>query len=75
LVVGLDTFKPVTAENPLDHRIHSEIYRVGQDVLDACRQSAPPLPAHSSPQRLSADSMVGPSCSSRVVMSGRSSTC
>ncbi|MBM3638445.1 MAG: tRNA preQ1(34) S-adenosylmethionine ribosyltransferase-isomerase QueA [Actinobacteria bacterium] len=36
LVVGLDTFKPVTAENPLDHRIHSEIYRVGQDVLDAC---------------------------------------
>ncbi|MFN5604328.1 MAG: S-adenosylmethionine:tRNA ribosyltransferase-isomerase, partial [Actinomycetes bacterium] len=36
LVVGLDTFKPVTAENPLEHRIHSEIYRVGQDVLDAC---------------------------------------
>lgn len=39
LVVGLDTFKPVTAENPLDHRIHSEIYRVGQDVLDACRSA------------------------------------
>jgi len=36
LVVGLDTFKPVTAENPLEHRIHSEMYRVGQDVLDAC---------------------------------------
>jgi S-adenosylmethionine:tRNA ribosyltransferase-isomerase len=29
----------VTAENPLDHRIHSEIYRVGQDVLDACRSA------------------------------------
>jgi S-adenosylmethionine:tRNA ribosyltransferase-isomerase len=39
LVVGLDTFKPVTAENPLDHRIHSEIYRVGQDVLDACKSA------------------------------------
>ena len=28
LVVGLDTFKPVTAENPLDHRIHTESYSV-----------------------------------------------
>ena len=39
LVVGLDTFKPVTADNPLEHRIHSEIYRVGQHVLDACNDA------------------------------------
>lgn len=35
LVVGLDTFKPVTAENPLDHRIHTESYSVPQETLDA----------------------------------------
>ncbi len=41
LVVGLDTFKPVTAENPLDHRIHTESYSVPaetlQKVADATR--------------------------------------
>ena len=35
LVVGLDTFKPVTAENPLEHRIHTESYSVPQETLDA----------------------------------------
>lgn len=35
LVVGLDTFKPVTAENPLDHQIHTEAYSVPQETLDA----------------------------------------
>jgi S-adenosylmethionine:tRNA ribosyltransferase-isomerase len=28
LVVGLDTFKPVEEDNPLDHRIHTERYSV-----------------------------------------------
>jgi S-adenosylmethionine:tRNA ribosyltransferase-isomerase len=28
LVVGLDTFQPVTEPDPLDHRMHSERYRV-----------------------------------------------
>lgn len=32
LVVGLDTFKPVTAENPLDHRIHTESYSVPEET-------------------------------------------
>lgn len=32
LVVGLDTFKPVTAENPLDHRIHTESYTVPDET-------------------------------------------
>lgn len=39
LVVGLDTFKPVTTENPLDHLIHSERYRVPRDVLESCEQA------------------------------------
>lgn len=39
LVVGLDTFKPIATENPLDHRIHSEYYNVDQSVLDACRDA------------------------------------
>ena len=37
LVVGLDTFKPVSAADPRDHQIHSERYRVAPEVLDACR--------------------------------------
>jgi S-adenosylmethionine:tRNA ribosyltransferase-isomerase len=37
LVVGLDTFKPVTAADPADHRMHSERYRVPPATLAACR--------------------------------------
>ena len=36
LVVGLDTFKPVTVDDPLDHVIHTERYRVPKEVLEAC---------------------------------------
>jgi len=36
LVVGLDTFKPVSADDPREHQIHSERYRVTPDVLAAC---------------------------------------
>jgi S-adenosylmethionine:tRNA ribosyltransferase-isomerase len=36
LVVGLDTFRPVTADDPRDHQIHSERYRVHPDVLERC---------------------------------------
>jgi S-adenosylmethionine:tRNA ribosyltransferase-isomerase len=39
LVVGLDTFKPVTAEDPAAHRIHSERYRVPAETLDACAKA------------------------------------
>ena len=35
LVVGLDTFKPVEADNPLDHVIHSESYNVPIETWDA----------------------------------------
>jgi S-adenosylmethionine:tRNA ribosyltransferase-isomerase len=39
LVVGLDTFKPVSAEDPREHQIHSERFRVEPAVLDACRSA------------------------------------
>jgi S-adenosylmethionine:tRNA ribosyltransferase-isomerase len=37
LVVGLDTFKPVTEPDPRQHLIHSERYRVSADVVEQCR--------------------------------------
>ena len=39
LVVGLDTFKPVTVEDPADHRMHSEWYSVEQSVLDRAAEA------------------------------------
>jgi S-adenosylmethionine:tRNA ribosyltransferase-isomerase len=39
LVVGLDTFKPVSADDPRDHVIHSERYRVPAATLAACRDA------------------------------------
>ncbi len=40
LVVGLDTFQPMSVANPLDHQIHSEHYRVTAEVLEACRAAS-----------------------------------
>ena len=39
LVVGLDTFKPVSEADPTQHPMHSERFRVPQATLDACRQA------------------------------------
>lgn len=39
LIVGLDTFKPVSAADPRDHQIHSERYRVPAGVLEACAEA------------------------------------
>lgn len=36
LVVGLDTFKPISTDDPLRHQIHSERYRVPEGLLDRC---------------------------------------
>jgi S-adenosylmethionine:tRNA ribosyltransferase-isomerase len=36
LVVGLDTFQPVTEADPTRHRIHSERYSVPAETLEAC---------------------------------------
>jgi S-adenosylmethionine:tRNA ribosyltransferase-isomerase len=34
LIVGLDTFKPVTAEDPTQHQIHTEKYRVPSETWE-----------------------------------------
>ena len=39
LVVGLDTFKPISAENPLEHQIHTEFYNVEKRVIEACESA------------------------------------
>ena len=39
LVVGLDTFKPVSVDDPREHAIHSERYRVPAATLDAIREA------------------------------------
>jgi S-adenosylmethionine:tRNA ribosyltransferase-isomerase len=39
LVVGLDTFKPVTEADPRNHQIHSERYRVPNGVLERCAEA------------------------------------
>jgi len=37
LVVGLDTFRPITVDDPADHVIHTERYRVPEASWTACR--------------------------------------
>jgi S-adenosylmethionine:tRNA ribosyltransferase-isomerase len=39
LVVGLDTFKPVMVDDPRQHVMHSERYRVTADVMERCRSA------------------------------------
>jgi S-adenosylmethionine:tRNA ribosyltransferase-isomerase len=39
LIVGLDTFKPISTDNPLDHVIHSEHFHVEPSVLQACSEA------------------------------------
>ena len=37
LVVGLDTFKPVSSDDPREHEMHSERYNVPAEVMERCR--------------------------------------
>ena len=37
LVVGLDTFRPVAVEDPTEHRMHTEAYRVPESTMAACQ--------------------------------------
>jgi S-adenosylmethionine:tRNA ribosyltransferase-isomerase len=39
LVVGLDTFQPIATDDPLDHRMHSERYRVPAETIAACARA------------------------------------
>lgn len=38
LHVGSGTFKPVSSENILEHKMHSEVYEINQNTLDAIRE-------------------------------------
>lgn len=39
LVVGLDTFRPIGTEDPLDHVIHTELYSVPDETIDEVRRA------------------------------------
>jgi S-adenosylmethionine:tRNA ribosyltransferase-isomerase len=39
LVVGLDTFQPITTDDPLDHVMHTERYRVPPATMQACAEA------------------------------------
>jgi S-adenosylmethionine:tRNA ribosyltransferase-isomerase len=39
LVVGLDTFQPISTDNPLDHPMHTERYRVPESTMSACHST------------------------------------
>jgi S-adenosylmethionine:tRNA ribosyltransferase-isomerase len=39
LVVGLDTFQPISTADPLDHPMHTERYRVPAATMQACRDA------------------------------------
>ena len=39
LVVGLDTFQPISTDNPLDHPMHTERYRLPPETMAACRDA------------------------------------
>ena len=37
LVVGLDTFRPIATDDPLEHQMHTERYRVPERTMERCR--------------------------------------
>jgi S-adenosylmethionine:tRNA ribosyltransferase-isomerase len=39
LVVGVDTFRPITEEDPLRHSMHSEFYSVSAEVMDRVQKA------------------------------------
>lgn len=39
LVVGLDTFQPISTDDPLEHPMHTERYRVPAETMQACRDT------------------------------------
>ena len=82
LVVGLDTFQPISTEDPLDHPMHTERYRVPPETTrrramsaDGSSPSGPRRCGRSSPRRAPASCPVGRTCSSTAGSTGRSSTC
>ncbi len=39
LVVGLDTFQPISTDDPLDHAMHTERYRVPEATMQQCHDA------------------------------------
>ena len=39
LAVGLDTFQPISTDDPLEHPMHTERYRVPPETMVACREA------------------------------------
>ena len=39
LVVGLDTFQPISTHDPLEHPMHTERFRVPPETADVCRRA------------------------------------
>lgn len=37
LVVGLDTFRPIGTDDPIQHQMHTERYRVPEATMERCR--------------------------------------
>jgi S-adenosylmethionine:tRNA ribosyltransferase-isomerase len=60
LAVGLDTFRPVTADRPEDHQIHSERYCVPAATLDACRRAGRVVAVGTTTVRALESAAVGP---------------
>ena len=65
LVVGLDTFRPVTADDLDDHVMHSESYTVAESTLDACRAAERVIAVGTTTVRRSEERRVGKECRSR----------
>ncbi|HEX6787543.1 MAG TPA: S-adenosylmethionine:tRNA ribosyltransferase-isomerase, partial [Acidimicrobiales bacterium] len=60
LVVGLDTFQPVSEQDPTRHRIHSERYHVPPETLEACRESTRVVAVGTTAVRALESAAVGP---------------
>lgn len=39
LEVGLDTFRPVDEKDPRNHKMHTELYSISQDTIDAIERT------------------------------------
>ena len=85
LVVGLDTFRPMTEQDPLDHAMHTERYRVPPRRGRGRARAAAAAPGRRGRHDHGAGARVrgrhrravpdAPTCSSTAVRRARSSTC
>lgn len=60
LVVGLDTFRPITAERVEDHVMHSERYAVPAETMEACARARRVVAVGTTTVRALESAAVGP---------------